>query len=136
MPFSLVTMLVFRAFNTLDSHQFSLFNHYSRLLLKIVSFRMCSHAEVLKWQNLSVYFRHPEPSQKVIYPTNSIEAIHRPFRKLTNTKGTAQLPILSKATPPIARRASFAPHSHKTHHHTFSYNHSVETFVSGNIEPL
>ena len=40
-----------------------------------------------KWQNLSVYFRYPEPIRKVIYTTNSIEAIHRQFRKLTKTKG-------------------------------------------------
>jgi len=40
-----------------------------------------------KWQNLSVYFRYPEPIRKVIYTTNSIEAVHRQFRKLTKTKG-------------------------------------------------
>ncbi|MEZ5347358.1 MAG: IS256 family transposase [Pyrinomonadaceae bacterium] len=40
-----------------------------------------------KWQNLSVYFRYPEPIRKVIYTTNSIEAIHHQFRKLTKTKG-------------------------------------------------
>lgn len=40
-----------------------------------------------KWDNLSVYFRYPEPIRKVIYSTNSIEAVHRQFRKLTKTKG-------------------------------------------------
>jgi transposase-like protein len=40
-----------------------------------------------KWDNLSVYFRYPEPIRKVIYTTNSIEAVHRQFRKLTKTKG-------------------------------------------------
>jgi len=40
-----------------------------------------------KWENLSVYFRYPEPIRKVIYTTNSIEAVHRQFRKLTKTKG-------------------------------------------------
>ena len=30
-----------------------------------------------KWDNLSVYFRYPEPIRKVIYTTNSIEAVHR-----------------------------------------------------------
>jgi len=40
-----------------------------------------------KWQNLSIYFRYPEPIRKVIYTTNSIEAVHRQFRKLTKTKG-------------------------------------------------
>lgn len=40
-----------------------------------------------RWQNLSVYFRYPEPIRKVIYTTNSIEAVHRQFRKLTKTKG-------------------------------------------------
>jgi len=40
-----------------------------------------------KWDNLSVYFRYPEPIRKVIYTTNSIAAVHRQFRKLTKTKG-------------------------------------------------
>ena len=40
-----------------------------------------------KWEHLSVYFRYPEPIRKVIYTTNSIEAVHRQFRKLTKTKG-------------------------------------------------
>jgi len=40
-----------------------------------------------KWDNLSVYFRYPEPIRKVIYTTISIEAVHRQFRKLTKTKG-------------------------------------------------
>lgn len=40
-----------------------------------------------KWDNLSVYFRYPEPIRRVIYTTNSIEAVHRQFRKLTKTKG-------------------------------------------------
>lgn len=37
--------------------------------------------------NLSVYFRYPEDIRRVIYTTNSIEAVHRQFRKLTKTKG-------------------------------------------------
>ena len=37
--------------------------------------------------NLSVCFRYPEPIRKVIYTTNSIEAVNRQFRKLTKTKG-------------------------------------------------
>ena len=41
----------------------------------------------IKWENLSTYFRYPEPIRKVIYTTNSIEAVHRQFRKLTKTKG-------------------------------------------------
>jgi len=40
-----------------------------------------------KWENLSTYFKYPEPIRRVIYTTNSIEAIHRQFRKLTKTKG-------------------------------------------------
>ncbi len=40
-----------------------------------------------KWQNLSVYFKYPEPIRKVIYTTNAVEAVHRQFRKLTKTKG-------------------------------------------------
>ncbi|OCG77990.1 transposase, partial [Gilliamella sp. Nev6-6] len=39
-----------------------------------------------KWDNLSAYFRYPEPIRKVIYTTNAIESIHRQFRKLTKTK--------------------------------------------------
>ena len=40
-----------------------------------------------KWVHLSAYFRYPEPIRKVMYTTNSIEAVHRQFRKLTKTKG-------------------------------------------------
>ena len=40
-----------------------------------------------KWDNLSVYFRYPEAIRKGICTTNSIEAVHRQFRKLTKTKG-------------------------------------------------
>jgi len=40
-----------------------------------------------KWDNLAVYFKYPEEIRRVIYTTNSIEAVHRQFRKLTKTKG-------------------------------------------------
>lgn len=39
-----------------------------------------------KWEHLSNYFKYPEPIRKVMYTTNSIEAVHRQFRKLTKTK--------------------------------------------------
>jgi transposase-like protein len=40
-----------------------------------------------KWNNLSAYFKYPEPIRKIIYTTNAVEAVHRQFRKLTKTKG-------------------------------------------------
>jgi putative transposase len=40
-----------------------------------------------KWPRLSAYFNYPEPIRRVMYTTNSIEAVHRQFRKLTKTKG-------------------------------------------------
>ena len=40
-----------------------------------------------KRENLSVYFKYPVDIRRVIYTTNSIEAVHRQFRKLTKTKG-------------------------------------------------
>lgn len=40
-----------------------------------------------KWHNLSAYFKYPEAIRRVIYTTNSVEAVHRQFRKLTKTKG-------------------------------------------------
>jgi putative transposase len=40
-----------------------------------------------KWENLAVYFRYPPEIRRVIYTTNTIEAVHRQFRKLTKTKG-------------------------------------------------
>jgi len=40
-----------------------------------------------KWDNLSVYFKYPEPVRRIIYTTNAVEAVHRQFRKLTKTKG-------------------------------------------------
>ena len=40
-----------------------------------------------KWDNLSGYFSYQANIRKVIYTTNAIESVHRPFRKLTKTKG-------------------------------------------------
>jgi putative transposase len=40
-----------------------------------------------KWQHLSAYFKYPHDIRRIIYTTNSIEAVHRQFRKLTKTKG-------------------------------------------------
>jgi len=40
-----------------------------------------------KWVNLSAYFKYPEDIRRVIYTTNTIESVHRQFRKLTKTKG-------------------------------------------------
>ncbi len=39
------------------------------------------------WERLSQYFKYPEEIRKIIYTTNTIEAVHRQFRKLTKTKG-------------------------------------------------
>jgi len=38
-------------------------------------------------ENLSQYFKYPEEIRRIIYTTNTIEAVHRQFRKLTKTKG-------------------------------------------------
>ena len=40
-----------------------------------------------KWGHLSAYFKYPEDIRRIIYTTNSIEAVRRQFRKLTKTKG-------------------------------------------------
>jgi transposase-like protein len=40
-----------------------------------------------KWEYLSAYFKYPEHIRKIIYTTNTVEAVHRQFRKLTKTKG-------------------------------------------------
>ena len=34
-----------------------------------------------------MYFKYPEEIRRIIYTTNTIEAVHRQFRKLTKTKG-------------------------------------------------
>jgi len=39
------------------------------------------------WEKLSQYFKDPEGIRRIIYTTNTIEAVHRQFRKLTKTKG-------------------------------------------------
>lgn len=39
------------------------------------------------WDRLSQYFKYPEAIRRIIYTTNTIEAVHRQFRKLTKTKG-------------------------------------------------
>ena len=40
-----------------------------------------------KWAYLSAYFKCPNDIRRIIYTTNSIEAVHRQFRILTKTKG-------------------------------------------------
>jgi transposase-like protein len=39
------------------------------------------------WERLSQFFKYPEEIRRIIYTTNTIEAVHRQFRKLTKTKG-------------------------------------------------
>jgi len=39
------------------------------------------------WERLSQYFKYPEAIRRIIYTTNTIESVHRQFRKLTKTKG-------------------------------------------------
>lgn len=39
------------------------------------------------WERLAHYFKYPEDIRRIIYTTNTIEAVHRQFRKLTKTKG-------------------------------------------------
>lgn len=39
------------------------------------------------WERLSQYFKYPQDIRRIIYTTNTIEAVHRQFRKLTKTKG-------------------------------------------------
>ncbi len=39
------------------------------------------------WESLSQYFKYPGDIRRIIYTTNTIEAVHRQFRKLTKTKG-------------------------------------------------
>ena len=38
------------------------------------------------WSNLSNYFQYSEEIRKLIYTTNSVEALHRQLRKVTKTK--------------------------------------------------
>lgn len=39
------------------------------------------------WERLTHFFKYPEDIRRIIYTTNTIEAVHRQFRKLTKTKG-------------------------------------------------
>jgi len=39
------------------------------------------------WDRLSQFFKYPKDIRRIIYTTNTIEAVHRQFRKLTKTKG-------------------------------------------------
>ena len=39
------------------------------------------------WDNLSTYFKYPEPIRRIVYTTNTVEAFHRMLRKATKTKG-------------------------------------------------
>jgi len=39
------------------------------------------------WERLSQFFKYPGDIRRIIYTTNTIEAVHRQFRILTKTKG-------------------------------------------------
>jgi len=39
------------------------------------------------WERLRQFFKYPEEIRRIIYTTNTIEAVHHQFRKLTKTKG-------------------------------------------------
>ncbi len=39
-----------------------------------------------RWDNLSIYFSYTPEIRKLIYTTNSVEALHRQFRKVTKSK--------------------------------------------------
>lgn len=39
------------------------------------------------WVHLSTFFSFPQEIRKMIYTTNSVEALHRQYRKVTKTKG-------------------------------------------------
>jgi putative transposase len=39
------------------------------------------------WDNLSNYFKYPEPIRRIIYTTNTVEGFNRMLRKATKTKG-------------------------------------------------
>ncbi len=41
----------------------------------------------IKWEYLSAYFKYPKDIRRIIYTTNSIDAVHCQFRKLPKTKG-------------------------------------------------
>jgi transposase-like protein len=50
----------------------------------------CPHAVAgwrANWTHLATYFQFPAEVRKMIYTTNSVEAVHRQFRKVTKTKG-------------------------------------------------
>lgn len=38
-----------------------------------------------KWNELNTFFAYPEPIRRIIYTTNTIEGLHRQFRKVTKT---------------------------------------------------
>ena len=38
------------------------------------------------WNNLATFFKYPDEIRTVIYTTNSVEALHRQFRKVTKSK--------------------------------------------------
>ncbi|MHB2154380.1 IS256 family transposase [Calditrichota bacterium GD2] len=44
------------------------------------------HTWKSKWEHLSTYFEYAPQMRKLIYTTNSVKALHRGFRKVTNAK--------------------------------------------------
>lgn len=39
------------------------------------------------WENVRTFFKFPEMIRRIIYTTNSVESLHRQFRKATKSKG-------------------------------------------------
>ncbi|KJJ85534.1 transposase Mu, partial [Candidatus Omnitrophus magneticus] len=61
------------------------------------------------WIHISTFFKYPDEIRKLIYTTNSVEALHRQFRKLTKNRSLfptddALLKILYLASQEITKK--------------------------------
>lgn len=64
------------------------------------------------WDNLSAFFKYPQELRKIIYTTNSIENLHRRFRKVTKNRAvfshdTALFKILFLAARDVLKKIEF-----------------------------
>ena len=61
------------------------------------------------WDNLKTFFKFPDETKKLIYTTNTVESLHRQFRKVTKTRSvfpsdTALIKMLYLASRDVSKK--------------------------------
>jgi len=62
-------------------------NNLSKLQTKwIKRYPFAINPWIKNWENIKTFFQFPEPIRRLIYTTNTVESLHRQFRKVSKTR--------------------------------------------------